>query len=90
MLDPGQRGEEEGRLLGLFLGLLRLVPLLNHFEVQERLPARAGEQGEGDELAVQLWGRRKHVRWRVLDRERLESVERYCILYVRRTRTGTG
>ena len=69
MLDPGQRREEEGRLLRLPWGLLRLVALLDDFQVEQRLPAGAWEEREGDELAVKLRRGGENISGLVLDCE---------------------
>ena len=74
LLDPGERGQEERRLLRLLGRLFRLVALLDDLEVEQGLPAGAREEGECDELAVELGRGREGVCGLVFDREGGECV----------------
>lgn len=77
VLDPRQGGKEEGRLLRLPWGLLGLVALLDDLEIEERLPAGARKECEGDEFTVELGWSGEDVCRFVLDSERREGVEDY-------------
>lgn len=74
MLDPGKRGQEEWCLIRLLWRLFWFVALLYDFEVEECLPAGAGEKGECDKFAVELRRGREDVRRLVLDCECGERV----------------